>query len=150
MSERWVPHASHLPDCGFHDNFWTLIIFGRVLWLSLNQPRHRRRRENIIYYTVRNFLLHQDGLRAEEWGVMYQKCVHIVLKNQIGRNVKSYIDDIVVKSKDMRIYLMTSERPSIISVSTRWCLILTNTYLTYHQGSCSAIWCRTGDRCKSH
>jgi hypothetical protein len=29
----------------------------------------------------------------------YQKCVHIVLENQIGRNVKAYIDDIVVKSK---------------------------------------------------
>jgi hypothetical protein len=32
-------------------------------------------------------------------GATYQKCVHIVLENQIGRNVKSYIDDIVVKSK---------------------------------------------------
>jgi hypothetical protein len=30
---------------------------------------------------------------------MYQKCVHIILENQIGRNVEAYIDDIVVKSK---------------------------------------------------
>jgi hypothetical protein len=29
----------------------------------------------------------------------YQKCVHIVLKSQIRRNVEAYIDDIVVKSK---------------------------------------------------
>ena len=29
----------------------------------------------------------------------YQKCVHIVLEGQIGRNVEAYIDDIVVKSK---------------------------------------------------
>jgi hypothetical protein len=29
----------------------------------------------------------------------YQKCAHIILKNQIGRNVEAYIDDIVVKSK---------------------------------------------------
>jgi hypothetical protein len=29
----------------------------------------------------------------------YQKCVHIILEAQIGRNVKAYIDDIVVKSK---------------------------------------------------
>jgi hypothetical protein len=47
-------------------------------------------------------LLHQGGLRAEEQGgegAMYQKCVHIILENQIGRNVEAYIDDIVVKSK---------------------------------------------------
>jgi hypothetical protein len=30
---------------------------------------------------------------------MYQKCVHIILENQIERNVEAYIDDIVVKSK---------------------------------------------------
>jgi hypothetical protein len=32
-------------------------------------------------------------------GATYQKCVHIILENQIGRNIKGYIDDIVVKSK---------------------------------------------------
>jgi hypothetical protein len=32
-------------------------------------------------------------------GATYQKCVHIVLENQIERNVEAYIDDIVVKSK---------------------------------------------------
>jgi hypothetical protein len=32
-------------------------------------------------------------------GATYQKCVHIVLEAQIGRNVEAYIDDIVVKSK---------------------------------------------------
>jgi hypothetical protein len=32
-------------------------------------------------------------------GGMYQKCVHIILEPQIGRNIKAYIDDIVVKSK---------------------------------------------------
>jgi hypothetical protein len=32
-------------------------------------------------------------------GATYQKCVHIILENQIGRNIEAYIDDIVVKSK---------------------------------------------------
>ena len=32
-------------------------------------------------------------------GSTYQKCVHIFLEGQIGRNVEAYIDDIVVKSK---------------------------------------------------
>jgi hypothetical protein len=32
-------------------------------------------------------------------GATYQKCVHTVLRSQIGRNVEAYIDDIVVKSR---------------------------------------------------
>jgi hypothetical protein len=32
-------------------------------------------------------------------GATYQKCVHTVLKSQIGRNFEAYIDDIVVKSE---------------------------------------------------
>jgi hypothetical protein len=35
-------------------------------------------------------------------GATYQKCVHTVLESQIGRNVKAYIDDIVVKSEKHR------------------------------------------------
>jgi hypothetical protein len=31
--------------------------------------------------------------------VTYQKCIQIILKAQIGRNIETYIDDIVVKSK---------------------------------------------------
>jgi hypothetical protein len=31
--------------------------------------------------------------------VTYQKCIQIILEAQIGRNVETYIDDIVVKSK---------------------------------------------------
>jgi hypothetical protein len=33
-------------------------------------------------------------------GATYQKCVYIILENQIGRNVEAYIDDIAVKSKN--------------------------------------------------
>jgi hypothetical protein len=39
------------------------------------------------------------------------------------RNVEAYIDDMVVKSKNMGICLTTSERHSTISISTR-CVIL--------------------------
>jgi hypothetical protein len=37
--------------------------------------------------------------RLKNRGATYEKCVHIVLENQIGRNVKAYIDDIMVKLK---------------------------------------------------
>jgi hypothetical protein len=37
------------------------------------------------------------GLKNE--GATYQKCIHIILEPQIGRNVEAYIDDMVRKSK---------------------------------------------------
>jgi hypothetical protein len=56
--------------------------------------------EEKIHHSVRDFLLHQDDIQVEKWGggATYQKYVHIVLENQIGRNVEAYIDDIMVKS----------------------------------------------------
>jgi hypothetical protein len=70
----------------------------------------------IFCYTEMAFGLKNGGAG----GGTYQKCVHIVLKNQIGRNIKTYIDDIVVKSKKYSDLLDDlKERPSTISVSTR-------------------------------
>jgi hypothetical protein len=40
------------------------------------------------------------AFRLKNWGGgTYQKCIHIILEAQIGRNIEDYIDDIVVKSK---------------------------------------------------
>jgi hypothetical protein len=46
----------------------------------------------IFCYTKMTFELKNGG-------ATYQKCVHTVLESQIGRNIKAYIDDIVVESK---------------------------------------------------
>jgi hypothetical protein len=46
----------------------------------------------IFCYTKMSF-----GLK--NGGATYQRCIHTVLESQIGRNVKAYIDDIVVKSE---------------------------------------------------
>jgi hypothetical protein len=69
----------------------------------------------IFYYTKMAF-----GLKNGGGGAMYQKCVHIILENHIGRNVEAYIDDIVVKSKKSTgICLMISKRHLTIFVSTK-------------------------------
>jgi hypothetical protein len=52
-------------------------------------------------------------------GAMYQKGIQIILETQIRRNVESYIDDMIAKSKNVGICLTTSKTPSTISVSTR-------------------------------
>jgi hypothetical protein len=46
----------------------------------------------ILCYTKMAFELKNGG-------ATYQKCIHIILEPQIGRNVEAYIDDVVVKSK---------------------------------------------------
>ena len=54
-------------------------------------------------------------------GSMYQKCVHIVLEGQIGRNVEAYIDDIVVKSKFKGDLIVDLEEIFNNLRKTRWC-----------------------------
>jgi hypothetical protein len=52
-------------------------------------------------------------------GATYQKCIQIILEPQIGRNIEAYIDDVVMKSKNVGICLMTSKRHLTISISIR-------------------------------
>jgi hypothetical protein len=39
------------------------------------------------------------AFRLKNGGATYQKCIHIILQPQIGRNIEAYINDVVVKSK---------------------------------------------------
>jgi hypothetical protein len=45
------------------------------------------------------FSVTQMAFGLKNGGVTSQKCVHIILEPQIGRNIEAYIADIVVKSK---------------------------------------------------
>jgi hypothetical protein len=59
--------------------------------------------EKILFITsFRIFCYTKMAFRQKNWGNIYQKCMHIILENQIGRNIEAYIDDIVVKSKKHR------------------------------------------------
>jgi hypothetical protein len=84
------------------------------------------------------------AFRLKNGGATYQKCVHIILKNQIGRNVEAYIDDIVVKLKK-RADLFDDLKETFDNLRKyKMMLNPKNTCLTCHQGSCSAIWYRPG------
>ena len=39
------------------------------------------------------------SFRVKNTGVTYQRAIHCCLKDQIGKNVEAYVDDVVVKSK---------------------------------------------------
>jgi hypothetical protein len=76
--------------------------------------------EKIMFITpFRIFCYTKMTFGLKNGGATYQKCIYIILKPQIGRNVKAYIDDVVVKPKSVGICLTISKRYSIISISTR-------------------------------
>jgi hypothetical protein len=85
------------------------------------------------------------AFRLKNGGATYQKCIHIILEPQIGRNVEAYIDDVVVKSKkredllddlketfnNLRKYkMMLNPKKCVFSVSSE---------------NCSTIWYRIGE-----
>jgi hypothetical protein len=56
--------------------------------------------EKIVFTTpFRIFCYTKMTFGLKNGGAAYPKCIHIILVPQIGRNIKAYIDDIVVKSK---------------------------------------------------
>jgi hypothetical protein len=73
----------------------------------------------------------------------YQKCMHIILENQIERNVEAYIDDIVVKSKKCGD-LLDDLKETFDNLHKYKMFNPKNVCLTCHRGCCSAIWYHLG------
>jgi hypothetical protein len=87
----------------------------------------------IYYYTKMAFELKNRG-------GTYQKYVHIILENQIGRNVEAYIDDIVVKSKKCEDLLDDLEETFENLCKYNMILNPKNVCLVCHQENFSATW----------
>jgi hypothetical protein len=77
-------------------------------------------------------------------GATYQKYVHIILENQILRNVEAYIDDIVVKSKKHGDLLDDHNETFDHLYKYEMMLNPKNASLVCHQENCSATWCHPG------
>jgi hypothetical protein len=43
-------------------------------------------------------LLHKNVVRIKEHGATYQRCMQSYFKEQIGRNLEVYVDDIIMKT----------------------------------------------------
>jgi hypothetical protein len=83
------------------------------------------------------------GLKNE--GATYQKCMHIILENQIGRNVQAYIEDIMVKLQK-RGDLLDDLKETYDNLH-KYKMMLNpkkNVCLVCHQENCSATWYRPG------
>jgi hypothetical protein len=91
----------------------------------------------IFYYTKMAF-----GLK--NGGATYQKCIHIILEAQISRNVKAYINDILVKSKKQGDLLDNLKETFDNFRKYKMMLNPKNVFLVYHQENFSALWYRPG------
>jgi hypothetical protein len=67
--------------------------------------------------------------------------MHIILEPQIGRNVKAYIDDVVVKMEKCEDPLDDLEETFDNLCKCQMKLNPKNTYLVFHQGNCLVTWC---------
>jgi hypothetical protein len=75
-------------------------------------------------------------------GATYQKDIQIILESQIGRNIKAYIDDVVVKSKKCGDLLDDLKETFDNLRKYKMILNLKNVCLMYHQRNCSPTWYR--------
>jgi hypothetical protein len=91
----------------------------------------------IFCYTKMAFILKNGG-------ATYQTGMQIVLEPLIRRNVEAYIDDVVVKLKKHADLLDNLKETFDNLHNYQMKLYPKNVYLVFHQGSCSATWCRLG------
>ena len=54
--------------------------------------------ENIVYNPLWSLLLQNMTFGLKNAGATYQRCIQNFFKEQIGRNVHAYVDDVVIKS----------------------------------------------------
>jgi hypothetical protein len=74
--------------------FWMPI---QAIIKSASQLMMKKKQCSITPFRIFCYTKMVFGLKNK--GATYQKCIHIILDPQIGRNNEAYIDDVIVKSK---------------------------------------------------
>ncbi|GJX02884.1 reverse transcriptase domain-containing protein [Tanacetum coccineum] len=74
------------------------VLPGRLQGLPSNPNGRRRRRQNSLLRKRRSLLLQKMLFGLKNAGATYQRLVDKVFSHQIGRNLKAYVDDMVIKS----------------------------------------------------
>jgi hypothetical protein len=77
------------------------------LLLQLPLDLHERgiQGQHKLYHTLRHILLHQDARRTQNAGSTFSRLTKRVLESQVGHNIFTYVDDIVVASKNKEDHL---------------------------------------------
>jgi hypothetical protein len=90
-----LPHICHIIDSMASCELLSFLdAYSSYQQISLATDNEEK---TTFITSFRIFCYTKMAFRLKNGGATYQKCVHIILERQIGRNVKAYIDDIVVK-----------------------------------------------------
>ena len=77
----------------------TIVFSGRLFRISPDQDGRGVSRENGLHNPLGAFCYVSMPLGLKSAGATYQRCIQNCLRNQIGRNVHAYVDDIVIKTR---------------------------------------------------
>jgi hypothetical protein len=72
-----------------------------LLRISSDRIKGRRLEQNIFHHSVRCILLQNHIVWTKNVGATYQRAIQTCLGEQIGENAEAYVDDIVVKTKNL-------------------------------------------------
>ncbi|GJS45227.1 reverse transcriptase domain-containing protein [Tanacetum coccineum] len=75
------------------------MLSGRIQGVSPNTDGRGGLRKNRVHHKPGHFLLHKIPFGLRNAGATYQRLVDKAFHGQIGRNLKVYVDDLVIKSR---------------------------------------------------
>jgi hypothetical protein len=98
-------------------------------------------KEKIVFITSFGIFCYTNmAFGLKNGGATYQKCIQIIMEPQIGRNIKTYVDDVVVKSKKRKDLLDGFKETFDNLHKYKMMLNPKNMCSVYHQENCPAIW----------
>lgn len=83
-----------------------LIIHGCLFKPQSSFDRSCRSREHLVYYGEKHLLLQGNVVWVENVGATYRRLVNKVFKEHIGKTMKVYADDMLVKSATVEQHVM--------------------------------------------
>ncbi|XP_042952216.1 uncharacterized protein LOC122289297 [Carya illinoinensis] len=81
-------------------------LYGHIFGLQLDTDECSGQRKDIFHHRPRAILLPGHALWTEECKATYQRLVNRMFREQIGKSMEVYVDDLLVKSKEPAQHLL--------------------------------------------
>jgi hypothetical protein len=78
-------------------------------------------------------------------GATYQRTIQMCFTDQLHWNVEAYVDDVVIKTRNLEDLIVESEETFNSLQKFRWNSTQQSAYSEYHQGNCSGSSSATGE-----
>jgi hypothetical protein len=106
LPKGWCPSHKNWQDRRFHRRLWDDGALGLFLRLSSNLAPQRRWGEDKIHHPFWHYCYPRMSKGLCNAGPTFCKMMKVAMKDQVGRNILSYPDDIVGASNKKTTYMM--------------------------------------------